>query len=183
MRKRIVSTTPMIAFFLLLVSGFVFDNWGLGVSFLLLIPLSTILLSNHIARRIHQSMPLIALVIFLWLALGFDLAHPGWVVFFLIPLSDMLYKGRIDARKMVSVVITAFYVVIGLIYTMDFFPESLQLFGDSFWHPGWLMFFLIPIINNLFFPNKTSFIFFNKKDWKDKIHMYINQEDKEDSEL
>lgn len=181
MKKRIVSTTPMIAFFLLLVSGFVFDNWGLGISFLLLIPLSTILLSSQIGKRIHQSMPLIALVIFLWLALGLDLAHPGWVVFFLIPISDIFYKGRIDARKLVSVTITILYVVIGITYTMDFFPEALKVFGSSFWHPGWLMFLLIPIINNLFFPNRQSFVFFNKNDWKEKIHSYINQEDDESS--
>jgi len=177
MRRRIVSTMPMIAIFLMLVSGFVFDNWSLGVSFILLIPLSAILLSNNIGRRIHQYMPLIAIILFLWLAFGFDLAHPGWVVFFLIPLSDMIYKGKINARKMVSVTITALYVLIGVLYTQSFFPESLKVLGDSFWHPGWLMFLLIPIINSLFFPNKHSFIYFSKNDWKDKIYSYVNQDD------
>jgi hypothetical protein len=174
MKRRIISTTPMISIFLLLVSGFVFDNWRLGFSFLLLIPLSTILLSNNVGKRIHSWMPLIALLLFFWLAFGFDLAHPGWVVFFLIPLSDIVYRGRIDAKKMVSAIITVLYVVIGIIYPMDFFPESLRVFGDSFWHPGWLMFLLIPIINNLFFPNRTSFVFYNKNDWKEKIKSYVN---------
>lgn len=182
MRKRIVATTPMIAVFLMLVSGFVFDNWKLGVSFLLLIPLSLILLSDNLPKRIHQNMPLIAIILFLWLTFGFGLAHPGWLVFFLIPLSDMIYRGRINARKLVSIIVTFLYILIGVLYSRSFFPESLQVFGDSFWHPGWLMFLLIPIINNLFFPNKTSFIYFNKSDWKDRIQSYMNTDNKDDEE-
>ncbi|MCF7923661.1 MAG: hypothetical protein K9L64_00990 [Candidatus Izimaplasma sp.] len=182
MRKRIVATMPMISVFLLLVSGFIFDNWKLGISFLLLIPLSLILLSDNIPKRIHQNMPMITIIIFLWLAFGFDLAHPGWVVFFLIPLSDMIYRGRINARKLVSVVITFIYILIGVLYPRSFFPEVLRIFGDSFWHPGWLIFLLIPIINSLFFPNRNSFIYFNKTDWKDRIKTYIytNEENEED---
>ncbi|MEC9484821.1 MAG: hypothetical protein UMR38_02965 [Candidatus Izemoplasma sp.] len=174
MKQRLVATMPLISLFMLLVSGFVFDNWKLGFSFLFLVPLSWILLSDHLGKRIHQSMPLITVILFLWLAFGFDLAHPGWVVFFLIPLSDMIYEGKIDARKVVSVSITFIYIIIGIIYPRAFFPDSLRLLGDSFWHPGWLIFLLIPIINNLFFPNKTNIIFMNKTEWKDKIKHYIN---------
>ncbi len=177
MKQRLVATMPLISLFMLLVSGFVFDNWKLGISFLLLVPLSLILLSDHLARRIHQTMPLITVILFLWLAFGFDLAHPGWVVFFLIPLSDMIYRGRIDARKMVSVAITFIYIFIGIIYPRAFFPESLRILGDSFWHPGWLMFLLIPIINNLFFPNKSNIIFMNKAQWKNTVKNYIYDKD------
>ncbi|MFW5794177.1 MAG: hypothetical protein ACOCV1_01720 [Bacillota bacterium] len=181
MRKRIVATMPMISIFLLLVSGFIFDNWKLGISFLLLIPLSLILLSDNIGKRIHQNMPLITIILFLWLAFGFDLAHPGWLVFFLIPISDMIYRGRINARKLVSVTITFIYILIGVLYSTNFFPESLKIVGDSFWHPGWLIFLLIPIINNLFFPNKNSFIYFNKSEWKDRIRTYIYTDDDKDN--
>ncbi|QWB99683.1 hypothetical protein KHQ88_05835 [Mycoplasmatota bacterium] len=180
MKKRIVVTMPMISLFLLLVSGFVFNNWRLGFSFLLLIPLSTILLSNQIGKRIYQNMPLITIILFFWLAFGLDLAHPGWVVFFLIPISDMIYRGHINARKLVSVIITIIYVIIGILYTRNFFPESLKVFGDSFWHPGWLIFLLIPIINNLFFPNKSSFIYFKKADWKNKFNTYMNSDYSDD---
>ena len=173
MKQRFVATMPIISLFLLLVSGFVFDNWKLGISFLLLVPLSLILLSDHLGKRIHQMMPLIAVILFLWLAFGFGLAHPGWVVFFLIPLSDMIYRGKIDARKMVSVGITFVYILIGVLYPRAFFPESFRILGDSFWHPGWLIFLLIPIINNLFFPNKSNIIFMNKNQWKDTVRTYI----------
>lgn len=177
MKQRLVATMPLIALFLMLVAGFVLDNWQLGISFLLLIPLSWILLSNHLGRRIHQMMPLISLILFLWLAFGFNLAHPGWVVFFLIPLSDMVYHGRIDARKMTSVIITTIYVALGIVYPMNWFPEELRLIGDSFWHPGWLLFLLIPIINNLFFPNRNNIIFQSSTQWKERIRSYINVDD------
>ena len=179
LKQRLVATMPLISIFLMFVSGFVFDNWKLGISFLLLIPLSLILLSDHMGKRIHQFMPLIALILFLWLAFGFDSAHPGWVVFFLIPLSDMVYRGKIDARKMVSISITAVYVVIGILYPSNFFPEGARVFGESFWHPGWLLFLLIPIINNLFFPNKSNVFFMNKHQWKDKVFTYIRDEEDE----
>jgi hypothetical protein len=182
MKRRIVITMPMISAFLLLVSGFIFDNWQLGFSFLLLIPLSTILLSDNIGKRINQNMPLIAIILFLWLAFGLDLAHPGWVVFFLIPLSDMIYQGHINTRKLVSVIITIIYVAVGILYTRSFFPESLRIFGESFWHPGWLIFLLIPIINSLFFPNKTSFIYFKKSDWKNKFNTYMHSDNDDETE-
>jgi len=180
MKQRLVATMPLIALFMLLVSGFVLDNWKLGISFLLLVPLSWILLSDHLAKRVHQMMPLITVILFLWLAFGFDLAHPGWVVFFLIPLSDMIYRGRIDARKMVSVSITFIYILIGILYPRPFFPESLRIVGDDgFWHPGWLIFLLIPIINNLFFPNKSNIIFMNKNQWKETVRTYIYDKDED----
>lgn len=179
MKQRIVSTMPLIVLFLLLFSGFVLDNWLLGASFIFLIPLSWIILSNNIVKRVHQSMPLIALALFLWLGFGFDAFHPGWVVFFLIPLSDMIYNGRFDARKMVTVIITVIYIAVGFTYTLDFFPEALQIFGDSFWHPGWVIFFLIPIINNLFFPNKNTIIYMNKNQWKERFRSYVKNDDDE----
>ncbi|MFH5882033.1 hypothetical protein [Liberiplasma polymorphum] len=179
MRQRIVTTMPLIVLFLLLFSGFVVDNWRLGASFILLIPLSWILLSHDYARRIHQAMPLIALAIFLWLGFGFNAFHPGWVVFFLIPLSDMIFNGKIDARKMVTVSVTIIYVAIGIMYPRAWFPESLQLIGESFWHPGWIIFFLIPIINNLFFPNKNTFINMNKMQWKDKMRSFVKNDDED----
>lgn len=174
MKKRINATMPLISVFLLLLCGFVFENWRLGISFILLIPLSSILLSNRIGRELHRHMPFIALIIFLWLAFGFDLAHPGWTVFFLIPLSDMIYHRRFQARKLVGVVIVAIYLLIGILYTQSFFPESLKLFGNSFWHPGWVLLLLIPIINNIFFPRNKGFINLNKEKIKETFKDYIN---------
>ena len=141
-KQRVISAMPLISLLLFLFSGFVLDDWILGLTFFALIPLSTILLSSKPLKRINQAMPLIATVVFLWLALGLDLAHPGWVVFLAIPLSDVLLNGRLEPRKLISVFITAAYLVIGFVF-------------DA-WHPGWLIFLLIPILNTLFFPNKSK---------------------------
>ncbi|MFP4078897.1 MAG: hypothetical protein ACOC2X_03485 [Bacillota bacterium] len=140
-RQRIISAMPLFSLFLFLFSGFVLDDWILGLTFFALIPLSTILLSAKPWERINQAMPLIATLIFLWLALGLDLAHPGWVVFFAIPVSDMLMNRRLEPRKLISVFIIAIYLVIGFVW-------------DA-WHPGWLVFLFIPILNTLFFPKKS----------------------------
>ncbi len=140
-KQRIISAMPLISLLLFLFSGFVLEDWILGLTFFALIPLSTILLSNRPFERINQAMPLIATIVFLWLALGLDLAHPGWVVFLAIPLSDMFVSGRLEARKLISVFVTAAYLVIGFVWNA--------------WHPGWLVFLLIPILNTLFFPKKS----------------------------
>lgn len=140
-RQRIISAMPLISLLLFLYSGFVLEDWILGLTFFALVPLSTLLLSSKPLKRIVQSMPLITIVVFLWLALGLDMAHPGWVVFLAIPLSDMLYNGKLEPRKLISVFVTGAFLVIGFV-------------GDA-WHPGWLVFLLIPILNTLFFPKKN----------------------------
>ncbi len=141
MKERLVAAMPLISLLLFLFSGLVLDNWSLGISFFLLIPISAILLSRQVFKRLNQMMPLIALIVFLWLWLGFDLAHPGWVVFFLIPLSNILYSHKVDMRSLVTLIVTIAYIVLGIVL-------------DDFWHPGWIMLLLIPIINTIFFPKQ-----------------------------
>ncbi len=165
MRERIVAATPLVSLLLFLFSGFVLEDWLLGLTFFLLIPLSALLYSRDIKRRLNQMMPLIALLVFLWLHFGFDLAHPGWIVFFAIPLSDTLLNGHLDARKGVTLAITITYLVLGIVL-------------DDFWHPGWLMFLLIPIINTLFFPSKTvRFFSKGKTHIKSSVFEFMKEED------
>jgi hypothetical protein len=140
-KQRVISAMPLISLLLFLFSGFVLDDWILGLTFFALIPFSTLLLSSNPLKRIVQSMPITTTIVFLWLALGLDMAHPGWLVFLLIPLSDMLYNGKLEPRKLISVFTTAVFLIIGFVY-------------DA-WHPGWLVFLLIPILNILFFPKMT----------------------------
>ena len=170
MRQRLAVTMPLIALFLFLFSGFVLENWLLGLTAFLLIPLSSILLSKHWVRRINQLMPLIALIIFLWLAFGLDMAHPGWLVFFLIPLSDIVLSRRIDGRKFVTMAITITYVALGILL-------------DDFWHPGWLIFLLIPIINGLFFPNRNQLIYMNKADFRSRVKSFVYDDEDDEEEI
>jgi len=160
MKQRVIAATPLISIFLFLVSGFVLENWWLGATFFLLNPLSWVLFTGDTKRRINQSMPFITLLIFLWLAFGFDLAHPGWVVFFAIPISDTILNGKYNMRKLVTLSATVAFLLLGFL-------------GD-YWHPGWLVFLLIPIVNTLFFPNKNSFIFINKTEFKSHIHDFVD---------
>ncbi|GEM_PF-569463 len=143
MKERIVAAMPLISLALFLTSGFVWDRWGLGVSFFLLIPLSTLILFRNPLMRLNQLMPLISLTLFLWIWLGFSRPHPGWVVFLLIPLSNIVLSPHIDARTVVTFLMTVLYVVLGIAI-------------EGFWHPGWLILFLIPIVNIIFFPSKRG---------------------------
>ncbi len=159
MRQRIIAAMPFISLLLFLASGFILEEWLLGLSFFLLIPLSIVLLTGNFVRKLNQAMPLITVLVFLWLAIGLDLAHPGWVVFFAIPITDMLLNGRLNAKKMVTLSITVIYLVIGFVFNL--------------WHPGWLIFLLIPIVNTLFFPSKNNVIFMNKSDIKRHINNFV----------
>ncbi len=164
MKQRIIAAMPLISLLLFLASGFVLENWLLGVTFFFLIPLSTLLLAEKPLRRLAQSMPLVSLLLFLWLAWGFDLAHPGWVVFFLIPLSDLLFNGRLNLRRILTITVTVVYVVIGVLFDL--------------WHPGWLIFLLIPILNILFFPHQNPFKV-NAKTFKKRFTDYVEIVDDE----
>lgn len=161
-RRRIATAMPMIALLLLLFSGFVLEDWLLGVSFFLLVPISWILLGKNVLQSINRAMPMIALALFLWIALGTGNAHPAWVVFLLIPLSDAIFNRRFNARRAVVFTITAVYLVLG--FTID-----------DFWHPGWLMFLLIPIINTLFFPNTRTFVFMSRDDIKSRVRAFVEE--------
>ncbi len=161
MRERIIAAMPLISLMMFLFSGFVLESWLMGVSFFLLMPLSWILLSSRWMHRLTQMMPLISLMVFLWLAFGADLAHIAWVVFFAIPISDLLVHRNLRPKRMVTLGITFGYIVLGVVL-------------DGFWHPGWLMFLLIPIINILFFP-EASFKQFSSDSryYKSKVFEYV----------
>jgi hypothetical protein len=166
MKRRILAATPLIALLMFLVSGFYLANWQLGWTFFLLIPLSWILLTGNILRRLNEVMPLIALLVFLWLGFGLDLWNPGWVVFLLIPLTNMIVERKINARRMVAILVVAAYVAIG-IWTED-------------WHPLWIMLLLIPIINTIFFPQRHAYFGSNDKGWKDTFRRIIIDEEKDE---
>ena len=168
-RRRIATAMPMIALLMLLFSGFVLEDWLLGVSFFLLIPISWILLGRNVLKSLNRAMPMISLAIFLWIALGTGNAHPAWIVFFLIPLSDAILNRRFNARRAVVFGITGIYLVLGLSI-------------EDFWHPGWLMFLLIPIINTLFFPNTRTFVFMSRDDIKSKMRAFVEEREIDDDE-
>ncbi len=169
MKKRILSAVPLISVLLFLASGLYLNNWSLGWTFFLLIPISWILLTGNPLKRLSESMPLLCVVAFLWLGFGFELWHPGWVVFLLIPLVNLIVEKRIDARKLVGVFVTAAFLTIGFI--------------TNEWHPTWIIFLLIPIINTLFFPQKNAFVNFGAESIKAKFKNIIIEHEKKDDDF
>ncbi len=98
MRKRLNEAMPMIAVTLFLFIGFVYREWLLGVLVFLLIPLSSLLISQKPIDTIRNLVPLAAVAAFLVLALGYDMAHPGWLVFLLIPIFNTLLGEETSSR-------------------------------------------------------------------------------------
>jgi len=160
MKKRIVQAMPLIALLGFLVSGLYLENWPLGWTFFLLIPLSWIFLSNHILKRMNDLAPLIALIIFLWLGFGFDLWHPGWLVFLLIPVANMVVERRITPRKLVTIIVVAIFVGVSL------YLEQ--------WHPTWILLLLIPIINTIFFPYHIVSFKNQSDNWQENVKKFFN---------
>ena len=162
-KNRLLAATPLISLLGFLVSGLYLKNWSLGWTFFLLIPLSWMLLSGNILKRLNETLPLLCLTVFLILGFGFDLWNPGWVVFLLIPLSNMIINKRFEPRKIVTFIVTLAFITIGLIT------------GD--WHPTWIIFLLIPIINTIFFPQRFAYVKFNSESIKNKFRTIIEHED------
>lgn len=160
MKKRFLQAMPLIAILLFLISGLYYENWKLGWSFFLLIPLSWILLTGNILKRLNDLAPLVALIVFLWLGFGFDLWHPGWTVFLLIPITNMIAERRITPRKLVTLLVLTAYVVVSFMIDQ--------------WHPTWIMLLLIPIINTLFFPYNVFTFKSKSSDWQTNVKKFFN---------
>jgi len=162
MKNRLLAAMPLISLLGFLVSGLYLKNWSLGWTFFLLIPLSWMLLSGNILKRLNETLPLFCLVVFLILGFGFNAWNPGWVVFLLIPLSNMILNKRFEPRKLVTFFITIAFLAIGLI--------------TKEWHPTWIIFLLIPIINTIFFPQRNAYVKFSSSSIKNKVRTIIEHE-------
>lgn len=160
MKNRIIQAVPLIAIMGFLTAGLYLENWRLGWSFFILIPLSWLFLSKNVLKRIQDVMPLVALIIFLFLGFGFEWWHPGWLVFMLIPITNMIVEKRITPRKLVTVAVVSVYVVLSLILDQ--------------WHPTWIVLFLIPIINKIFFPYHVIASKHSKGNWEENVKKFFH---------
>ncbi len=167
-RKRIIAAVPMISVLLFLAAGLYLDDWQLGWTFFLLIPVSWIFLVKNPLKRVNEIMPLICLILFLWLGFGLEAWHPGWLVFLLVPVVNLIVEKKMSLRRLVSLIVIGGYIAIGLI-TED-------------WHPNWIMLLLIPIINTIFFPQKEAFISFNSQTMKKQFRNIVIEPDDEEDE-
>jgi len=97
-------------------------------------------LSPQALRRVP--VPLFAVAVYLILGFRWNLWHPGWLLFLAIPvyyaLVSMLTATSIRKklhRFPVALLCVTAYLILG--FTWDF------------WHPGWMIFLLIPIYHSL----------------------------------
>ncbi|TVP85674.1 MAG: hypothetical protein EA375_03670 [Acholeplasmataceae bacterium] len=168
-KNRVIAAMPLISLLLFLFAGLYLENWNLGWTFFLLIPLSIVLLTGKPLKRLSEVMPFISLIVFLWLGFGFELWHPGWAVFLLIPLVNILVDGKIPPRKLVGLLITGGYLAIGLVTDQ--------------WHPTWIIFLLIPIINTIFFPQQSAYVSMTRNSFKNRFKdIIINAKTSDDED-
>jgi hypothetical protein len=93
---------------------------------------------NKIAGSIVGLVSLLAAFAFLFIGFTQGIWHPTWLVFLIIPVVSMIADIATKKKDPVGLVssIVSTLCVIGYLY-MGFFL--------GLWHPGWLIFFAIPI--------------------------------------
>ena len=86
--------------------------------------------------------PLLIVAAYLFLGFLFDLWHPGWLLFFAIPIYYQLIAmaAARELRKKLNLFPMALLCVV--VYLLLGFFLNL-------WHPGWMLFLLIPIYHTL----------------------------------
>jgi hypothetical protein len=98
---------------------------------------------NSIAGSIVGLVALLCVVTFLIIGFSTEIWHPTWMVFLLIPVTSLIVDLAVkrDLHGRVTGVVSLLCVLAYLV--MGFLGE--QLVGHALWHPGWIIFFAIPI--------------------------------------
>jgi hypothetical protein len=93
---------------------------------------------NKIAGSIVALVSVLAAFAFLFIGFTQGIWHPTWLVFLIIPIVSMIADIATKKKDPVGLVssIVSTLCVLGFLY-MGFFL--------GLWHPGWLIFFAIPI--------------------------------------
>lgn len=100
-------------------------------------------------NKIIAITPFLCLIVFVLLLEYTDWKY-SWTVFFLIPLMPFLV-GKAKIRFSYPFVIAVIYVTLGII------------FQGKWWHPGWVIFLLIPVIEILKRPSDRWFKIYTSK--------------------
>ena len=166
MKQRIVKAMPLISLTLFLGSGLFWEDWLLGLSFFLLVPISWMIYSKHPMRRFNDLVIPITLLVYIWLGAGFGWWGYAWVVFFLIPLSGWFVERKLSPRRIVSASVVALFVTLG------FLTEE--------WNKVWIVLLLIPIVNTIFFPVERRIGWPASESFRQNIRRVIIDEDEDD---
>lgn len=102
-------------------------------------------------------------VTLIYLLLGFIVGGSAWaygvLLFLLIPIMPYVLRIKKISTISVSLAVTIIYLIMCL--------TAQLVFNTSIWHPGWLIFFLVPIIEILKAPSKEASAQKNKDEDKD----------------
>lgn len=129
---------PLLVIVAYLLMGLLGNLWHPGWLIFFLIPIYYAT-GESIKHKSANMFPLPVIVVGVYLLLGFlkNWWHPGWIIFAAIPLyyaAIAMIKTRSIAKivdVLLPLAVVGFYLGLG--------------FGGGWWHPGWVVFFIIPI--------------------------------------
>lgn len=97
---------------------------------------------NAIAGSVVGLVALLAAATFLLIGFTSHVWHPTWLIFLSVPIASTLTDVLIKKKGAYGAVTGA----VSLLATVSFLVLG---FGYHLWHPGWLVFFAIPIADIL----------------------------------
>lgn len=114
--------------------------WGLLI--FLIVPIAQTLY-DCISKRRYSSGAAFMLCLAAFLAVGFifDAWHPGWMLLLISPLLDSIIK----AVRNKNAADFAFWDLCLLIFLSLGFAPAFGIADEPLWHPGWVIFLLIPV--------------------------------------
>lgn len=95
---------------------------------------------NHskIAGSIIALISLLAAFVFLYIGFTSHVWHPTWMVFLVIPIASMV-TDIVCKKKNIAGIVT------GIVSTICAITYLCMGLLGGLWHPGWLIFFAVPI--------------------------------------
>lgn len=114
--------------------------WGLLI--FLIVPIAQTLY-DCISKRRYSSGAAFMLCLAAFLAVGFILGawHPGWMLLLISPLLDSIIK----AVRNKNAADFAFWDLCLLIFLSLGYAPTFGIADEPLWHPGWVIFLLIPV--------------------------------------
>lgn len=147
MKNRIKACLPLIVLFFYLLLSFTTEKWSLTWIIIFSIPIIYTLMSNKSWKKklICLFNPVCLAISFFYL-INYDAWSNCWIILiFILLINFMFLLGKSD-YLLIDLGVLTLYLALG--------------FSLDFWHPGWVLFLLIPILH----------ILFPKKIFNDKYH-------------
>lgn len=162
MKKKIIRIMPFISLICFLITWLVWKHFWYGTLWFLLIPITPIILYINTKTLFKTFYPLIFFTIFIVLGC-LDLWKYAWISLVIIPFFDMIFKKCFLIVRTINVIIIVIYIIIG--------------FNFNLWHPGWIIFLLMPI-NKILFNDIDDKIKSRNFKKNKNVFYHINEDDK-----